>query len=161
MICNEWNHRIFCFKNQCASVWHIDIDQQERLPFIWKTGKFREEVKWNCSFRWKFSGKKVIPFEVLPFFHFYGNDRHFVYHLFGLPSARLHVERRRKIFYRYFENGTTQSRSCFLCQKEYQYHLTKNFHRNFCTNGKHSWWRQRGWPTWPSRNKIRVSVSEQ
>ena len=83
--------------------------------------------------------KKVIPFEVLPFFHFYGNDRHFVYHLFGLPSARLPVERKRKIFYRYFENGTTQSRSCFLCQKEYQYHLTKNFQRNFCTSGKHSW----------------------
>ena len=84
------------------------------------------------------SRKKGIPFEVLPFSHFYGNDRHFLYHMFGLPSARLHVERKRKIFYRYFENGTTLSRSCFRCQKEYQYHLTKIFHQNFCTNGKHS-----------------------
>ena len=23
--CNEWNERIFCFKNQCACVWHINI----------------------------------------------------------------------------------------------------------------------------------------
>ena len=56
-----------------------------------------KEVKWNYSFRWKFSGKKVIPFEVLPFSYFYGNDRNFLYHLFGLPSARLHVERKQKI----------------------------------------------------------------
>ena len=33
-----------------------------------------------------------------------------------ITSARLHVERKRKI-YRYFVNGTTQSRSCFRCQK--------------------------------------------
>ena len=33
-----------------------------------------------------------------------------------ITSARLHVERKRKI-YRYFVNGTTQSRFCFRCQK--------------------------------------------
>ena len=54
-----------------------------------------------------------------------------------ITSARLHVERKRKI-YRYFVNGTTQSRSCFRCEKKYQYHLTEIFHRNFRTNGKHS-----------------------
>ena len=47
---------------------------QERLPFLWKPGQFRGEFKSNISFRWKFSGKKVIPFEVLPFPRFY---RHF------------------------------------------------------------------------------------
>ena len=87
-----------------------------------------KEVKWNCSFRRKFSAYKVIPFEVLPFSHFYGNDRNFLYHLFGLPSARLHVERKRKIYW-YFENGTTQSRSCFRCQKKY----TSTIWRKFCT----------------------------
>ena len=97
MICNEWNHRIFCFQNQCASGWHIDIDQQKRLLFIWKTRKFREK-KSNGSVHsgGNFPGKKVIPFEVLPFSHFYGNDRNFLYRLFGLPSARLHVERKQK-----------------------------------------------------------------
>ena len=40
---------------------------QERLPFLWKPGWLRGEFKRNISFRWKFSGKKVIPFEVLPF----------------------------------------------------------------------------------------------
>ena len=39
----------------------------------------------DCSSRRKFSGKKVIPFEVLPFSGFYRNDRNFLYHLFGLP----------------------------------------------------------------------------
>ena len=42
------------------------------------------------------SGKKVIPFEVLPFVCFYRNDRNSLYNLFGLisSSARLHVERK-------------------------------------------------------------------
>ena len=33
-----------------------------------------------------------------------------------ITSARLYVEGKRKI-YLYFVNGTTQSRSCFRCQK--------------------------------------------
>ena len=36
------------------------------------------------SSRRKFSGKKVIPFEVLPFSGVYQNDRNVLYHLFGL-----------------------------------------------------------------------------
>ena len=61
---------------------------KERLPFVWKTRKFRAEFKWNGSSRWKFSGKKVIPFEVLPFSRSYRNDPNFLYHLFGLPVSR-------------------------------------------------------------------------
>ena len=49
----------------------LDSETEERLPFVWKTRKFRGEFKWNCSSRWKFPGKKVIPFEVLPFSRFY------------------------------------------------------------------------------------------
>ena len=56
----------------------------ERLPFVRKTRKFRGEFKWNGSSRWKFSGKKVMPFEVFPFSRFYWNDRNLLYHLFGL-----------------------------------------------------------------------------
>ena len=54
-----------------------------------------------------------------------------------ITRARLHVQRKRKL-YRYFVNGTTQSRSCFRCPKKYQYHLTEIFHRNFRANGKRS-----------------------
>ena len=54
-----------------------------------------------------------------------------------ITTAMLQVERKRKI-YRYFVNGTTQSRSCFLCQKKYQHHLTEIFHRNFRKNSKRS-----------------------
>ena len=57
----------------------------ERLPFVWKTRKFRGEFKWNGSSRWKFSGKKVIPSGVLPFSRSYRKDQNFLYHLFGLP----------------------------------------------------------------------------
>ena len=46
----------------------------ERLPFVWKTRKFWREFKLNSSSRLKFSGKKVIPFGVLPFSLSYRND---------------------------------------------------------------------------------------
>ena len=62
-------------------------------------------------------------------------DRNFSVPFVWITSARLYVETKRKI-YRYFVTGTTQSRSCFRCQKKYQYHITKIFHRNFRTNGK-------------------------
>ena len=45
-----------------------------------KTRKFRGEFKWNGSSWWKFSGKKVIPFKVLPFSRFYRNDRNFLHY---------------------------------------------------------------------------------
>ena len=59
----------------------------ERLPFVWKTRKFRGELKWNGLSRWKFSGNKTIPFEVLPFSRFCRNNRNFLYHLFVLPMS--------------------------------------------------------------------------
>ena len=90
----------------------------------------------DCSSRRKFSGKKVIPFEVLPFSGFYRNDRNFLYHLFGLPVEGFKSRERERKIYLYFVNGTTQSRSCFRYQKKSQYHLTEIFQRNFRTNGK-------------------------
>ena len=64
--------------NTCkSSYWH-----RERLPFVWKTRKFQGELNWNGSYRWKLSGKKVIPFGILPFPRFYRNDRNFLCHLF-------------------------------------------------------------------------------
>ena len=71
----------------CKVNWHFKKKFLQRaLPFVWKTRKSRGEFKWNGSSRSKFSGKKVIPFEVLPFSRFYRNDRNFLYHLFGLPG---------------------------------------------------------------------------
>ena len=71
----------------------------ERSPFAWKTRKLRGKFKWSGSSQWKF----------------------------WITSARLHVERKWKI-YRYFVNVTTQSFSCFQCQKQYQCHLMAIFH---------------------------------
>ena len=50
----------------------------------------------DCSSRRKFSGKKVIPFEVLPFSGFYRNDLNFLYHLFGLPVEGFKSREREK-----------------------------------------------------------------
>ena len=36
-------------------------------------------------------------------------------------------------------NNPHNSVPAFGAQKKYHYHLTENFHRNFRTNGKHSW----------------------
>ena len=55
-----------------------------------------------------------------------------------ITSARLHVQRKRKLYW-YFVNGTTQPPSCFQCPKKYQYHLTEIFHWNFLPNGILSW----------------------
>ena len=93
----------------------------EALTILGKTRKFRGEFEWNGSPRWKFSGKKVIPFEVLP------KRPKLSVPFVWITSTSLQVERKRKI-YRYFVNGTTQC-SCFLCPKKYQYHLMEFFHR--------------------------------
>ena len=77
-----------------------------------------------------FPEKKLIPFEVLPF---YRNDRNFPYHVW-ITSVRLYVEGKRKI-YRYFVNSTTQSRSCFRCQK----HLPVPFDGNYLPKFPYKW----------------------
>ena len=59
--------------------------------------------------------EKRNTFRGITFFPFLPNDRNFLYHLFGLPVPGF-MSRERKI-YRYFVNGTTQSRFCFRCQK--------------------------------------------
>ena len=63
--------------NDYAKFWGSTRWIMECSPFVWKTRKFRGELNWNGSTRWKLSGKKVIPFEVLPLFLFYRNDRNF------------------------------------------------------------------------------------
>ena len=61
----------------------------------------------------------------ITFFPFLPRRRRFSVPFVRITSARLHVERKWKI-YCYFVNGTTQSRSCFRYQKKNQYHLTEN-----------------------------------
>ena len=81
--------------------------------------------------------EKSNTFRGITFFPFLPKRPKFSVPFVWITSARLHVERKWKI-YRYFVNGTTQSRSCFRCQKKIHYHLTDVFHRNFRTNGKRS-----------------------
>ena len=106
----------------------------ERLPFEWKTRKFRGEFKWSGSSRWKFSGKKVIPFEVLPFFRFHRNDRNFLYHSFGLPvpGFKSRESENLPVFCKWYNSIPF----LFSVPKKYQYHLTEILNRNFPTNGK-------------------------
>ena len=81
--------------------------------------------------------EKSNTFRGIIFFPFLPKRPKFSVSFVWITSARLHVEREWKMR-RYFVNGTTQSRSCFRCQKKYQYHLTGKSHRNFRTNGKRS-----------------------
>ena len=57
--------------------------------------------------------ERFIPVEIFPFLP---KRQKFPVPFVWINSARLHVERERNI-YRYFVNGTTQSSSCFRCQK--------------------------------------------
>ena len=105
-----------CFPSPMPRLPRYRSHDLERLPFVWKTRKFRGEFKWNGSSRWKFSGKKSHTFRSITFFPFLLKRPKFSVPFVWITSARLHVERKWKI-YRYFVNGTTQSRSCFRCQK--------------------------------------------
>ena len=83
--------------------------------------------------------KKSNTFRGITFFPFLPKRLKFsVPFVSWITSARLLVERKWKL-YRYFVNGTTQSRSCFWCPKQKtSTNWPKIFLRNFCTNGKHS-----------------------
>ena len=83
-----------------------------------------------------FFRKKSNTFRGITFFPFLPKRPKFSVPFVWITSVRLKVERKRKIYRYIFVNGKTQSRSCFRCQKNYQYHLTEIFHRNFPTNGK-------------------------
>ena len=61
--------------------------------------------------------KKSNTFRGITFFPFLPKWPKFSVPFVLITSARLHVERKWEI-YRYFVNGTTQSRSCFRCQKK-------------------------------------------
>ena len=82
--------------------------------------------------------KKGNTIQGITFFPFLPKRPKFSVPFVWITSARLKVERKRKIYRYIFVNGKTQSRSCFRCQKNYQYHLTEMFHRNFPTNCKRS-----------------------
>ena len=53
---------------------------------------------------------------IFPFSHFYRNDRNFLYHLFGLLVPGFMSRKQKNL--PDFVNDTTQSGSCFRCQKE-------------------------------------------
>ena len=60
--------------------------------------------------------KKSNTFRVITFFPFLPKRPKLSVPFVWITSARLYVQRKRKL-YRYFVTGTTQSRSCFRCQK--------------------------------------------
>ena len=71
--------------------------------------------------------EKINAFRSITFFPFLPKQPKFSAPFVWINSARLHVERKLKI-YRYFLNGKTQFRSSFRCQQKFQLqHLTKFF----------------------------------
>ena len=61
--------------------------------------------------------EKSNTFRGIAFFPFLPKRPKFSVPFVWITSARFQVEKKRKI-YRYFVNGTTQSRSCFRCKKK-------------------------------------------
>ena len=96
---------------QKESVLHVqrfffgNQDNQERLPFVWKTRKFRGEFKWNGFILVEIFREKSNTFRGITFFPFLAKQPKFSVPFVWITSTRLQVERKRKI-YRYFVNGT-------------------------------------------------------
>ena len=115
----------------------ISLGTLERLPFVWKTRKFRGEFKWNRSPWWKLSGKKGIPFEVLPFSRSYQTTEIFCTICLDYQCQASCREKVKNlpVFCKWYNSIP------FLLSvpEKYQYHMTEIFHRNFRTNGKRPW----------------------
>ena len=88
--------------------------------------KFRKEFICNGSSRWKVFREKSNAFRGITFFPSLPKGPKSPAPFSWITSARLQVERKRKI-YRYFVNGTTQSRSCFRCHKKIPVILWRKF----------------------------------
>ena len=84
-----------CYPCQCRCCG--SILSLERLPFVWKTRKFRGEFEWSGSSRVKFSGKKSNTLRGITFFPFLPKQPKFSVPFVWFTNVRLHVERKRKI----------------------------------------------------------------
>ena len=88
-----------------AKVFFFFFGNKERLPFVWKTRKFRGEFKWNGFILVEIFREKSNTFRGITFFPFLAKQPKFSVPFVWITSTRLQVERKRKI-YRYFVNGT-------------------------------------------------------
>ena len=102
---------------------------QEGLPFVWKTQKFRGDLKWNSSPRWKFSGKGNA-FRGITFFPFLPTRPKFSVLFVCITSTRLQVERKRKIYW-YFCKLYNSIPFLFSMQKKIPLPFDGNFSPQF------------------------------
>ena len=89
----------------CTCKGFFFFGNKERLPFVWKTRKFRGEFKWNGFILVEIFREKSNTFRGITFFPFLAKQPKFSVPFVWITSTRLQVERKRKI-YRYFVNGT-------------------------------------------------------
>ena len=127
------------FRNKLNCIYNFWENNTEALV-ISKRLKFPQDDRTDTNFiaplRMHLYRSKITLDRLKRFFNAFRRNRRWVpLPIVWIASARLHLERKRKL-YRYFVNGTTQSRSCFRCPKKYQYYLKEIFHRNFRENGK-------------------------
>ena len=98
---------LFFFKQQCGA-----------LTICIENRKIPGRIQMERFIPVEIFRKKSNTFRGITFFPFLPKRPKFSVPFVWITSARLHVERKRKI-YRYFVNGTTQSRSCFRCPKKH------------------------------------------
>ena len=82
--------------------------------------------------------KKVIPFEVLPFFPFLPKRPKYSVPFVWITSAMQASSPEKANNLPVFCKWNNSIPFLFSVQKKYQYHLTEIFHRNFRTNVKRS-----------------------
>ena len=114
-----------------------ELVKRERLPFVWKTWKFLRRIRMERFIPMEIFREKSNTFRGITFFPFVPKRSKFSVPFVRTTSARLHVQRRQKI-YRYFVNCTTQSRSCFRCQKNASTIRREIFTEISAKNGKRS-----------------------
>ena len=117
-------------------------------------------IQMDCSSRRKFSGKKVIPFEVIPFSGFNETTEMFCTICLDYKCQASSREKAKSIpvFCKWYNSIP----SLFSVPKKYQYHLTEIFHRNFRTNGKHSksWCTRMRYPSLPALLRFSRNFSQ-
>ena len=88
-----------------------NIRDQERLPFVWNCPEIPGRIQMERFIPLEIFQKKSNTFRGITFFPFLSKRLKFSVPFIWITNARLHVERKRKI-YRNFVHGTTQSRFC-------------------------------------------------
>ena len=116
----------------CERVTICQLRVYERGTFPAKSGTYKRIRRWSS---WRRLLKKEKMVSIAPGLGVHLDVTIPIYCLdYQCQASSREKAKNLPVFCKWYK----ESRSCFRCQKKYQYHLTEIFHRNFRTNGKRS-----------------------